>query len=82
MLSGVLRSHKAIQVNIAIMRTFVHLRRTLASRRELREMLRRLERKILNHDAQIQKVFDALGRLNAQPEKPPIRIGLRPERET
>lgn len=76
MLSGVLRSRRAIQVNIAIMRTFVKLRETLATHRELGAKLRELERKIEKHDADIQAVFEAIRQLMVPPEKPQRRIGF------
>lgn len=62
MLSSVLRSPRAIQVNIAIMRTFVALRRLLASHAELARKLEILERK---YDAQFKVVFDAIREMMA-----------------
>ncbi len=66
MLSSVLRSKRAIQVNIEIMRTFVHLRRILASHAELARKLDTLEKK---YDAQFKIVFDAIRQLMAAPEQ-------------
>jgi hypothetical protein len=60
MLSSVLRSKRAVQVNIAIMRTFVKLRAMLASHRNL-------ARKIEEHDRQIAVLFDTIQRLLAPP---------------
>ena len=60
MLSSVLRSKRAIQVNIEIMRTFVRLRRILASHSELARKLDALEKK---YDAQFKIVFDAIRQL-------------------
>jgi ORF6N domain len=57
MLSSVLHSPRAVQVNIEIMRTFVRLRRILASHAELAEWLEQLERK---YDDQFRVVFDAI----------------------
>jgi hypothetical protein len=75
MLSSVLRSRRAIQVNIEIVRTFVKLRRMLASNADLVRKLGALERK---YDAQFKVVFDAIRRLMA-PEAPrPRPIGFRP----
>ena len=60
MLSSVLRSRRAVQVNIAIMRTFVRLRRILSSHKKLAEKLAELEGKIQTHDEQIRSIFDAI----------------------
>ena len=60
MLSSVLRSKRAVRVNIEIMRTFVHLRRILASNEDLARKLAALERK---YDTQFRSVFDAIRRL-------------------
>ena len=57
MLSSVLNSKRAVQVNIEIMRTFVRLRRILASHAELAEKLAQLEQK---YDGQFRVVFDAI----------------------
>lgn len=64
MLSSVLHSETAIQVNIAIVRTFVHMRRLLASNAEL-------ARKVARHDQQIAVLFDHVGRLLTPPEPSP-----------
>ena len=74
MLSSVLNSDRAIQVNIEIMRAFVNLRRMLASNVELAGKLKELESK---YDRQFKVVFDAIRRLMSQP--PPARkpIGFR-----
>src|SRR6185436_1344443 len=63
MLSGVLRSPRAVQVNIAIMRVFVRLRETLALHKELARKLAELERKIEGHDAGIRTLFEAIHQL-------------------
>jgi len=75
MLSSVLNSKRAIQVNIEIMRTFVRLRRILASHSELARKLDALEKK---YDAQFKIVFDAIHQLMAppEPEPPKKRIGF------
>jgi hypothetical protein len=64
MLSSVLRSERAIQVNIAIMRTFGRLRGLLASHAQLARKLEALEEK---YDAQFKVVFDAIRALMAPP---------------
>ena len=75
MLSSVLRSKRAVQVNIAIMRTFVRLRELLLSNTELARKLVALEQK---YDAQFKVVFDAIRGLMAPPEPPSKRrIGFR-----
>jgi phage regulator Rha-like protein len=75
MLSSVLRSKRAIQVNIEIMRAFVRLRRILASHAELARKLDALEKK---YDAQFKVVFDAIRQLMAppQPASSKKRIGF------
>ena len=76
MLSSVLRSERAIQVNIAIMRAFVKLRRILSTHKELARKLSQLERKIEKHDVEIKAIFDAIRELMAPPKKPRKRIGF------
>ena len=76
MLSSVLRSPRAIKVNIAIMRVFVRLRDTLALHKELAHKLADLERKIGGHDANIRTLFDAIRELAAPPAKPRREIGF------
>jgi hypothetical protein len=73
MLSSALRSPRAVQVNIAIMRTFVRLRQMLLSNAELARKLNALEKK---YDAQFKIVFDAIRELMTPPEKPKRRIGF------
>ncbi len=75
MLSSVLRSKRAIQVNIEIIRAFVRLRRILASHADLARKLDALEKK---YDAQFKIVFDAIRQLMAppEPETPKKRIGF------
>ena len=76
MLSGVLRSDRAIHVNIEIMRAFVRLRQMLASNAELARKLAALERK---YDAQFKVVFDAIRELMAPSEPKKKRsIGFAP----
>jgi hypothetical protein len=75
MLSSVLRSPRAVQVNIAIMRVFVRLRETLALHKELAHKLAELERKIEGHDTSIRSLFDAIRQLAAPPARPRREIG-------
>src|ERR1700733_5587136 len=65
MLSSVLKSDRAIQVNIAIMRAFVKLREILATHKELALRLEVLEKKFLKHDGDIRDVFEAIRALLA-----------------
>ncbi|MCX6897747.1 MAG: ORF6N domain-containing protein [Verrucomicrobia bacterium] len=76
MLSSVLRSPRAIQVNIAIMRVFVRLRETLSLHKELARKLAELERKIEGHDTSIRTLFNAIRELAAPPAKSPREIGF------
>jgi uncharacterized protein YjcR len=73
MLSSVLRSPLAIQVNIEIVRTFVRLRRMLHENADLARKLQDLETK---YDAQFRVVFDAIRELMEPPDKPKKRIGF------
>ncbi len=76
MLSSVLRSPRAIQVNIAIMRVFVRLRDTLSLHKELARKLAELERKIEGHDTSIRTLFNAIRELATPPVKPHREIGF------
>jgi hypothetical protein len=76
MLSSVLRSRKAIRVNIEIMRAFVRLREVLATHKELARRLESLERKSGAHDAQFEMVFAEIKRLMAAPDKGGKHIGF------
>ncbi len=76
MLSSVLRSPRAVQVNSAIMRVFVRLRETLSLHKELAHKLAELERKIESHDAGIRTRFEAIHHLTTPPAKPKREIGF------
>jgi hypothetical protein len=78
MLSSVLRSPRAVQVNVEIMRTFVRLRRILADNAGLARRLDELEKK---YDVQFKVVFDAIRSLMQppQPEPKKRRIGFGPD---
>lgn len=71
MLSGILRSHRAVQVNVAIMRAFVRIREALSLHKELAHKLAELERKIENHDAGIHSLFEAIRQLMSPPSGDP-----------
>jgi hypothetical protein len=74
MLSSVLRSPRAVQVNIEIMRAFVHLRQMLQSNTQLLEKLNALARK---SDARFATVFEAIRELMTPPTSPTRQIGFR-----
>jgi hypothetical protein len=76
MLSSVLTSARATQVNLAIMRAFVQLRRYAASHKILAQKLQILERKYDAHDDEIQAIFKAIKKLIDPPGKPKRRIGF------
>jgi hypothetical protein len=76
MLSSVLRSERAAQVNVAIMRAFVSLRRMLAGNEVLAGKLAELERRLEGHDEAIKTLFDAIRELMAPPLKPRREIGF------
>lgn len=76
MLSSVLRSKRAVLVNVEIIRTFVRLRAVLASHEQLRRKLAELEHR---YDKQFQVVFEAIQRLIEQPPKGAAKIGFRKE---
>lgn len=73
MLSSVLKSKRAVQVNIEVMRTFVRLRQMLASHEDLARKLSAMERQ---YDKQFKTVFDALRQLMAPPTKEKRPIGF------
>jgi hypothetical protein len=73
MLSSVLNSKRAVQVNIGIMRAFVQLREMIGTNKELARRLAELEKK---YDAQFKVVFDAIRELMAPPKTPVQRIGF------
>jgi phage regulator Rha-like protein len=74
MLSSVLHSERAIQVNIAIMRAFVQLREMIGSNKGLARRLNELEKK---YDSQFRVVFEAIRELMAEPEPKVKRIGFK-----
>lgn len=78
MLSSILRSQRAIDVNIQIMRTFTKLRKMLINFRGLREKVEEMEKK---YDKQFKVVFDAIRELIMPPAKPPLKIGFLRDRE-
>ncbi len=77
-LSGLLRSQRAIDVNIAIMRAFVKMRRMLSENRELSHKLAELENKLIGHDGQIAEIVQAIRVLMLPAEKTVPKIGYKP----
>ncbi len=79
MLSSVLQSKQAIEVNVAIIRAFVQLRKTLDSNIKISQKIKELElttnEKFKNHDNQISIIFDAIKQLIREDEKPKRKIG-------
>ena len=73
MLSSVLRSQRAVEVNIAIMRTFVQLRRLMDSNRDLAQKIGEMEEK---YDGQFRVVFDVIRQLISPPAEPSRELGF------
>ncbi len=71
MLSGVLKSKRAIQVNILIMRAFIRLRGMFKAHKNLTRKLSELEQRIGRHDEDIHNIFDAIRQLMTSPPEPP-----------
>jgi len=73
MLSSILNSERAIQVNIQIMRIFTKLRKMLSSHEELRQKIEAMEAK---YDEQFQVVFEAIKQLLQEDDQPKRKIGF------
>jgi len=78
MLSSVLRSEKAVQVNIAIIRTFVKLRQILSKNKRIANKVKELEDKFGKHDEEIQVIFNIIKQMLTPSEKPKQKIGFQP----
>ena len=76
MLSSVLRSKRAIEVNIVIMRAFVGLRERFETHKELERRLGDLEQQLKGHDEQIHTIFEAIQQLLTPPEQLRKKIGF------
>ncbi len=76
MLSSVLRSERAVKVNIAIMRAFVKLRKALQMNSALGKKFSELERRVGKHDEEIGAIIEAIRQLMAPAAKPPREIGF------
>ncbi|HWQ31964.1 MAG TPA: ORF6N domain-containing protein [Blastocatellia bacterium] len=85
MLSSVLRSERAVQVNIAIMRAFVKLRELMNTHAELAQKIEAMERQYGAHDKQIGMIFELIKRLLRPPDSGPLPprkpIGFRPQKK-
>lgn len=77
MLSGVLRSDRAIAVNIEIMRAFVELRRVASSYAAIEKRLEDIERGLSSHDEQLNQIFKTLRQLISPPTRPKRPVGFR-----
>ncbi len=76
MLSSVLNSERAVEINIEIMRTFVRLRRMVLSNKDLAQKLDALERRVAGHDVHIRSLFEAIRQLMKPPEPNKRKIGF------
>ena len=79
MLASVLNSPRAVEASLLVVRTFVKLRETLATHRELARKMEELERRLEGHDGSIRTLVDAIRQLMGGAETPPRRIGFHPE---
>lgn len=76
MLSSVLNSERAVDVNIEIMRAFIRLRALLSTHKELAGKLSELEKRLEGHDERIRVIFQAIRQLMTSPDKPRRNIGF------
>jgi hypothetical protein len=76
MLSSVLNSDRAVEINIQIMRAFVRLREMILSNKDLARKLHALERKLESHDAHIRSLFEAIRQLMTPPDAKKRKIGF------
>lgn len=76
MAASVLRSPRAVQLSVYVVRAFVHLRETVRSHAALDRQIQRLERRVTAHDHDLRQILDALRQLLRSPAKPTRRIGF------
>ena len=76
MLSSVLNSERAIEVNIQIMRTFIRLKKHLSNNEIIQERFEKIEKKLIIHDLSFDRVFEAIERMLDQPKKAVKNIGF------
>jgi hypothetical protein len=77
MLSSILNSDTAIEVNIQIIRTFTIMRKMLLTHKDILLKLEQLERSVIKHDGDIQLIFNYLKKLLGPPQTPRTRIGFK-----
>ncbi len=77
MLSSILKSERAIDVNILIMRAFVRIKQALATHKEVSRKLYELEQRLDKHDTQIIAILDAIRKMVEPEAGPSKRIGFR-----
>lgn len=76
MLSSVVNSSQAIEINIAIMRTFVNMRKWVRQNEHLKEHLLDLEAIIMEHDGKFERIFDLLSQFAENKSEPRRLIGF------
>jgi len=76
MVANILRSKRAVQMSVFVVRAFIRLRGMVSTHRELSRRLAELEKRLDSHDDQIQVILKAIKQLMAPPEKPPKKIGF------
>jgi predicted ATP-grasp superfamily ATP-dependent carboligase len=76
MLSSVLKSERAIEVNILIMRAFVKLREIISTHKKVKEKLKELESKLKEHDDRIVQIIQVINQLLTPPEPVKKKIGF------
>ena len=76
MLSSVLKSERAIEVNILIMRAFVKLREIISTHKKIEEKLKEIESKLKEHDDQIVQIIQVINQLITPPASPKKKIGF------
>ncbi len=81
MLSSILKSKRAVQVNILIMRTFTKVQELILFHKNLRQGIKALERKYKQHDKHFATVFKVLKKLLTPPEKTKRQIGFHPQKK-
>ena len=80
MLSGVLNSERAVQVNIQIMRIFTKMREVLLTHKDLLLKMEQIEKKVAGQDEKIKLIFDYLKKFIQQQKKPRKQIGFKKEK--
>ena len=76
MAANILRSERAVQMSVIVVRAFVRLREMLATNKTLAAKLAELERRVVSHDGHIQSLFDAIRQLMEPVRAKPRRIGF------